>query len=318
MRGVPRGSARAPAGQARARRAGVRTGAFESVASAVAEGGADVTRFRAFGEVTMGDGDAVRLHCFAHAGSGVSVFRRWERSAGSGVHVSARPLPGRDGRRREPGPTGRAELLADLAPLFAQVAAEPLQPYVLYGHSLGALVAVTAAQGLREAGLPMPALLALGACPPPDAPAPLAGAADLPDGELLRVLDAFGALPPGGVRPGDVWFRTVLPVLRADLRLAGALRAAAVAPGAPAPLDVPLLVVAGHHDPLADSRAVAGRQRWTTGRFVQRGDFFVRGGALPRLLGRAARVVLRTHRPPACADRTERRTERRTEQGAGR
>ncbi|WP_331734103.1 thioesterase domain-containing protein (plasmid) [Streptomyces atratus] len=247
----------------------------------------------------MGDGQAVRLHCFAHAGAGVSSFHRWDKAAGSGVRTSARPLPGRGERRRELRLTGRDELLADLKPLFERIADEPAEPYMLYGHSLGAMVALTVAQELRDAGLPMPALLAVGACPPPDAPAALTDAAELPDEELLRVLDGFDALPPG-VRPGDVWFRSVFPVLRADLRLARSLRAAVTGPAAPGPVPVPLLAVAGREDPLAGAEAVAGWDRWTTGRFVRRtvpgGHFFVRGRELPRMLGRAARIVLRGHR----------------------
>ncbi|WP_330301483.1 thioesterase II family protein [Streptomyces sp. NBC_00503] len=242
----------------------------------------------------------IRLHCFAHAGAGVSAFRRWSTSAGNGVEVLAWPLPGRDRRRREARVTTRGELLADLKPLIDQVADEPGVPYVLYGHSLGGLVAYTVARALEQAGLPQPSLLAIGACPTPDAPAALAGAAELPDLELVQVMEAFGAAP-AGLRPGDLWHRCVLPVLRDDLRLALDLRDTATGK-----LTVPVLAVNGTEDLLADARALDAWGGWTTGRLVRRtlpGDhFFVRDPQLPRLLGRAARIVLR----------------RNTEQGEGR
>lgn len=246
----------------------------------------------------MGDGQAVRLHCFAHAGAGVSSFYRWDKVTGSGVKTASWLLPGRDERRREIRLTGRDELLGDLKPLFEQIAEEPGTPYVLYGHSLGATIALTVTHAAREYGLPLPALLAVGASPPPDAPAVFADSAELPEAELLRVLDRFDALPPG-VRPGDVWSRSVFPVLRADLRLARNLRAAATEPTAPGPVPVPVLAVAGRQDPLVGVEDAEGWNRWTTGPFVLRtvpGDhFFVRGRELPRMLGRAARIVLRGH-----------------------
>lgn len=107
----------------------------------------------------MPDEQPVLLHCFAHAGAGISSFHGW--SAGLGPDVSPVPhlLPGRDSRRREARVTGRGALLADLMDGFRTV---PHTPYVLYGHSLGALVAYTLTRALHEAGLPGPALLAVG------------------------------------------------------------------------------------------------------------------------------------------------------------
>lgn len=236
---------------------------------------------------------AVRLVCFAHAGAGVSSFQRWRQLSGGVLEPRPWLLPGRDGRRREPRVTGRAALLDDMRALLDD---PPSGPYVLYGHSLGGMIAYTLARALHEAGAPLPALLAVGACPPPRSPLGLPGAADAPDEELVRLLDSFGAAPPGAV-PGDLWHRKVLPVLRDDLRLAADLRAAALIPSAAGPLPVPLLAVAGSEDALATAEDLAGWSRWTTGRFVRRtvpgGHFFVRDRELPRLIGRAGRVLRR-------------------------
>ncbi|WP_086792195.1 thioesterase II family protein [Streptomyces thermovulgaris] len=250
----------------------------------------------------MHDDRPVRLHCFAHAGAGVSSFHGWPAALGRGVEPVPHLLPGRDARRHEPRVTGRDALLADLMGRFTDA---PPGPYVLYGHSLGALVAYTLTRALHEAGLPGPALLAVGACPPPDAPAGLTDARTASDEHLLGLLRDLGAVPEGAA-PGGFWHRTVMPVLRDDLALADALRRAAREPLAHGPLRVPLLAVAGADDPVARPAAMAGWRRWTAGPVVTRtvpGDhFFVHGHALPRLLQRACRVVGRTWRAPAPAD----------------
>ncbi|MEV7878249.1 thioesterase II family protein [Streptomyces microflavus] len=237
----------------------------------------------------MPQGQPIRLYCFAHAGAGVSSFSRWTTAAAPGIDVVPVLLPGRDTRRREPRVTGRRALLADL---LRTVGPPPSGPYVLYGHSLGGLIVYTVTRALREAGLNPPALVVVGASPPPDVTGAVLRHARRPDEELVRALGELGAVPPGTAR-GGVWERTALPVLRDDLRLAGALK-----DSADRPLDTPLLVVSGRDDRLAPPELMAGWRKWTSGRVVERtvrGDhFFVRGPELPRLLRRACHVVRRT------------------------
>ncbi|MFD7627260.1 thioesterase II family protein [Streptomyces sp. NPDC059851] len=237
--------------------------------------------------------NGVRLLCFAHAGAGTSAFHRWNTLLGSAATPEPQLLPGRDARRREPRVTTRHALLADFHHLFAQ---QPPAPYVLYGHSLGGLIAYTLTRALHTAGLPLPALLAVGACPPPGESGHLISSAEAPDHELVRVLEKFQAAPDD-TEPGDLWHRLVLPVLRDDLRLAADLRTAAQDPATGGPVPVPLLAVGGSQDALVPTETLRGWSTWTDSRFIHRtlpgGHFFVRDGELPRLLGRACRIVAR-------------------------
>ncbi|PAN02623.1 hypothetical protein CJI59_04770 [Streptomyces sp. Alain-F2R5] len=246
-------------------------------------------------EVEEAGGRPVRLHCLAHAGAGVASYRRWPAAVGPAVDVVALPLPGRDSRRRESRVTDRAGLLADLLPTLLKAAGEG--PYALYGHSLGALVAYTLTRALDDAGAPAPLFLALGACLPPHVATALVGAADLPDEELLPLLGDLGSLPQGvTASPGGLWRRSVLPVLRDDLRLARSLREAALDPTAGGPVRCPVLVFAGSDDPLAAPDSVQHWQQWASGPIVRHtvaGDHFFAGSAhVPRLVGRACRDLV--------------------------
>ncbi|MGW0761142.1 thioesterase II family protein [Streptomyces sp. NPDC002814] len=235
----------------------------------------------------------VRLHCFAHSPGGESVFERWAQSTGPGVDVVPVPLPGGERRRCERRVSTHEALLADVLPLFT---APQLGPHVLYGHGLGAMVALTVARALHEAGLPGPALLAVSACPPPRPPSALPDAREATDAELLHILGGQGAVPPGSDE--GIWLRAMLPVLRADLELAQALQEAAGKPSCAGPLTTPVLVVASQANPLAPPAIADGWRQWTEGpvwlRTVPGRHFFVRGGReLPRLMGRACRVTRR-------------------------
>ncbi|MGW0737854.1 thioesterase II family protein [Streptomyces sp. NPDC002851] len=243
---------------------------------------------------SVSEGPPLRLYCFAHAGAGTTSFARWREHLGPDVELAPLPLPGRDSRRRERRVTSRAGLLDDLLGTVAEGAAAG--PYALYGHSLGGLVAYTLTRALAERGLPAPVLLAVGACPPPDAVLEHVGSVS--DERLLGFLGDLGSAPSGALAAADsIWHRTVLPVLRDDLQLAAALRGAARDPATGGPLPVPLLAVDGLADPVVGSGAMDGWRRWTTGGLTRRsvpGDhFFVRGREIPRLIGRACRDARR-------------------------
>ncbi|MER5474918.1 thioesterase domain-containing protein [Streptomyces sp. NPDC002685] len=249
----------------------------------------------------------VRLYCFAHAGAGVSGFGRWQHHCGPGIDIVPLPLPGRGSRRREPRTTDRDGLLADLLGPLADAAGQG--PYALYGHSLGAMVAYTLTRALLDAGRPAPALLALGACPAPHTPARTTAPDDISDTQLLSFVGTLDAAPGGPLAGGgSIWHRTVLPVLRDDLTLARALRAAAVDDAAArGPLPVPVLAVGGREDPVVGPAALDGWQQWTSDRLVRRtvpGDhFFVHRPELPRLLGQACRAAHRAAQRAAPAPR---------------
>ncbi|MEU6284542.1 thioesterase domain-containing protein [Streptomyces sp. NPDC047028] len=229
------------------------------------------------------------LVCFHHAGAGISCFAPWQGVVGDAAEVVPVLLPGRETRIREARITDPGELVAELEGLLGPLLED--RPYLLYGHSLGGLVAYTFARARERAGLAGPALVAVGAVQPPHLRSPVLRSAELPDRELLRVLVAYGALPPQAAAGGHVWERRVLPALRDDLRLAAAL-----CETEQTPLRAPMLALAARNDPISPLVGMAEWADYAPAGFGLRtvaGDhFFVRGKEAPRTL-RAAALGLR-------------------------
>ncbi|MEU2287220.1 alpha/beta fold hydrolase [Streptomyces sp. NPDC013178] len=218
----------------------------------------------------------MRLYCFHSAGAGTLSFAPWPRLLGPSVEVVPVLLPGRDTRVREARVTDLTGLHREL---HGAIDTRPGDPYALYGHSLGGLVAHHLAVTWHRFAETPPRLLVVGAALPPHVPLPLLDTDEPTERQLLELLSHSGALSLSR----DVLYRYLLPLLRDDLALARALRRAANRPAG-----VPLLAVSGARDTLADARRMAGWDRWTTAGFTARtvpGDhFFVREPALTGLL----------------------------------
>ncbi|MCM2414184.1 MULTISPECIES: alpha/beta fold hydrolase [unclassified Streptomyces] len=226
------------------------------------------------------------LFCFHHAGAGISAFARWQQVLGDAAEVVPVLLPGRGPRAKENRITDVPVLMNELRELIT-----PLldRPYLLYGHSLGGLVAHALTRTLEDDGLLPPVRLVIGAVPPPHLRNPLLRGAGLPDAELLDLLVEFEAAPPEAAgRDSSLWRRHVIPALRDDLRLGEALCQV----NADAAVGTPLLALAGREDRLAPLTEMAEWADYSVSRFrlqtLAGGHYFVRERVVPELLREVA------------------------------
>ncbi|MFE4961833.1 thioesterase II family protein [Streptomyces sp. NPDC056660] len=219
----------------------------------------------------------VRFFCIPHGGAGGSVFRPWQHLLGPGTELVPVQLPGREIRMTEPAETSVVRLAERLAAPLAR-RAEGL-PYVLFGHSMGALLAYELALGLQDSGRP-PAALVVSGSVPPHLPRSTPAMHPLPDPEFVAGLRRLGGIPPE-LLADEEWLALVLPQLRADFEAAETYRAHGVLrPG------IPLIVLGGSGDPAA---APAEVERWrdlgTDVRVrVFAGDHFFVFAAAPQVL----------------------------------
>lgn len=219
----------------------------------------------------------VDLVCFAHAGGGPSVFTSWRHALPGHVRVLAVQLPGRERRMSEAPLCDARVAAARIGAAIVRFLARggKARRLVLFGHSLGALLAYETAAWLERQGEAPPDVLIAAGRRAPDLPLgrPLFHA--LGEAEFITQVRAMGGTP-AGVLEDPRLSRLVLPLLRADIAMNDAYEPR------PAPrLTARITALRGLNDPFARADEVA---RWATfaevGAFrcitIPGGHFFVR------------------------------------------
>ncbi|GAB7186265.1 hypothetical protein ATKI12_6096 [Kitasatospora sp. Ki12] len=217
------------------------------------------------------DGGPVTLLGLHPAGGSTAFFSGWQRALGERVNLVPVRIPGRDpagGHCRQGLPRLVAELERDLGPLLER-------PYLLYGHSMGALLAYRLTRRRAEHGRRLPERLLVGAYPAPHLPHPLRRATRLTDAELVSWLVDFGSLP-AALRADTSWLSERIALVRAEIGLC-----AGDSEGfTHRPLPCPVEVFAGRDDPLVSAADAAAWAEHADGGFalhpVPGGHFFPR------------------------------------------
>ena len=200
----------------------------------------------------------LRLFMLPHAGGGPSVFAEWSSSLPD-IEYFAAQLPGRGARFQEP-PLRRIEPL--LEELTASVTPLLNRPFLLFGHSFGAMVAFDLAHQVRSrTGLEPVALVASGCAAPSCGRrgGPLRHLAS--DAELTTDLRRMGGTPPDVLGNADL-MELYLPALRADFEILETRTAPERKP-----LTCPVIAVAGAHDDTVSDRELNAWRSVSSGPF---------------------------------------------------
>jgi surfactin synthase thioesterase subunit len=210
-----------------------------------------------------------RLICLPYAGGSAATYVPWAKSLPAQVELIALQPPGRGSRMNE-APHARMEsLVAQLMDVFPRITE---RPYVLFGHSLGARVAFEVTLQCQHKGIPLPARLIASGSRAPHLPKRQPPLHDLPDAQFVEALRDLDGTPEEILNNHDL-IQWLLPLLRADFRIADQHRAPRTA------LNCPLTVFAGTEDETVSPAEAEAWKELTTGeldiRWVTGGHFFV-------------------------------------------
>lgn len=187
---------------------------------------------------------ALNLVCFPYGGGGAGAFVPLKQ-ANLPVNIWALKLPGREKRIDEPRFTSASHLVDTLLEIL------PTQnPFIFYGHSMGAGIAFETILSLKQRGCSLPfALIASGREPPHFSyPNPIF---NLTDAALVSYIQALGGFP--GEMSNDSSFITpYLQKIRADYQLNDSLPIRI-----PQALPMEIHVINGENDPLINKYQIS-------------------------------------------------------------
>lgn len=214
----------------------------------------------------------VKLFCFHHAGGNSLLFRNWKTHLPSHVQLCAVELPGR-GRRLQEGPYDQIECVAEDAAL-AMMAVLDGKPFVLFGHSMGALIAFEVERKLERNYRMKANLLIVAGSRPPHLREAGPVVWSLPQDNLIAELRSMKGTPDDLLDNPEA-MDLLLPIIRADFRMVESYR---FVPGDR--LECPIVAAAGIDDSEVPINVLKEWSGYTNRPFsytlLSGGHFFVR------------------------------------------
>ena len=215
----------------------------------------------------------LRLFCFHYGGGSASAFHNWAQYLPDYIELIAVQLPGREGRFIEPCLGSVEELVEKLVPSLAFVLDKP---YVVFGHSLGAINSFEVLRSIQKLQLRLPELYIPSGVKAPMFPYSAAPISSLPEEEFVSSLKERYKSTIGNLLDTPEFREVFVPQLRADFNMIESYRYSNPDKVA---FDFPIVALAGTEEHLITEQHLASWADLTTQDFLAKrfsgGHFFV-------------------------------------------
>jgi medium-chain acyl-[acyl-carrier-protein] hydrolase len=156
--------------------------------------------------------DKINLYCIPYAGGSATIFMKWRRFLPSNIHVKPLELAGRGTRFKDIFYQSIQDAADDL---FAQI--DYTEPYAIYAHSMGTLIAYEVLVKITENNLTPPIDIFLsGRYPPHLKPHKIIH--DISDEQFIDEIKGMGGTP-NEIFNNKELMDIFLPVLKVDYKI---------------------------------------------------------------------------------------------------
>ncbi|WP_274651222.1 thioesterase II family protein [Paenibacillus humicola] len=156
----------------------------------------------------------IKLYCFPSAGGTAQIYHGWFNFVDEAIELVPMEYSGRGRRFPQPLLTDLADVVDDLYSMMQPDVDR--MPYMMFGHSMGSLIAYELTKKLMQQGKRMPLHLFFSGRSSPNRPA-TKKRHHLADDELKEEIVQFGGTPPELLNDPE-FSRMFLPIIRADMK----------------------------------------------------------------------------------------------------
>lgn len=213
----------------------------------------------------------IRLLCFHHSGGGASTYFPWSKQLSSVIELTCIQLPGREDRFSEPFIDNIEEIMHKLTMEFSRYRD---MPFIIFGHSFGALLSFEFAKSVKKAYSFIPRHIIVSATKAPHLPLRRKDLSKLDPANLKTELILYNGIEKE-IIDNEEMFNLFSPILRNDFLLYEKYEYLESSP-----FSCDMLALSGIFDESVKEEEVIAWSRHTQGKFKHMsfsgGHFFIK------------------------------------------